>query len=179
MRNIKFTFNSDKASAAILWLIQRNNGSMDKLKLVKLFFWADRAHLAEYGRPIIGGTYYAMDYGPVSSELLDYLNEAKCNTLPFRIEGQCKLIANKPCDEEWLSQSDLDVLDDIYKNYGHIDPFRLSEITHELKAYKKNEPTKGGRRCLSYEDFFLDLDDKAQKMLALIHEEQEAWADFA
>ncbi len=178
MSNIKFTFNSDKASQAILWLIQRNNGSMEKLKLVKLLFLADREHLAKYGRPIIGGTYYAMDYGPVSSELLSCLNEAESGTLPFRIENQFKLVANKTCDEEWLSQSDLDVLDGIYKRYGHIDRFRLSEITHELKAYKKNEPTEGGRRLLPYEDFFLDLDDKARKMLALICEEQEAWVDF-
>jgi uncharacterized phage-associated protein len=179
MGNIKFTFNSDKASQAILWLIQRNNGSMDKLKLVKLLFLADREHLAKYGRPIIGGTYYTMDYGPVSSELLNYLEVAEGGTLPFRVEDQFKLVVNQPCDEEWLSQSDLDVLDGIYKGYGHIDRFLLSNITHQLKVYKKNEPAKGGRNYLSYEDFFLDLDDKAQKMLALIREEQEAWADFA
>jgi len=178
---IKFAFDREKAIQAILWLLRRNNGAMDKLKLVKLFFWADREHLARYGRPIVGGDYYTMNLGPVSSELLDLVNEATkaTETLPLTTEQTGhQILAKGTPDERWLSKSDLDVLDEIYSRYGHMDGFRLSDMTHDLKAYKKNDPPKGGRKLLPYNDFFLDLDARAQQMLKIILDEQEAWADF-
>jgi len=181
-RPIKFPYDQKKATQAILWLLHKNNGFMDKLQLVKLFYYIDREHLARYGRPIIGGSYYAMQFGPVCSELLDFLDStATVNTsLLFMlldkqvIEKQGHQIA----DEDWLSESDLEVLEDIYKNYGHIDKFKLSDMTHELKAYKKNTPPENGRKLIPYEDFFEDLDNNARKILEIIYDEQEAWADF-
>jgi uncharacterized phage-associated protein len=179
-KNIKFQFDRRKAIQAVLWLLKRNNGSMDKLKLVKLFFLADREHLPRYGRPIIGGNYYAMDYGPVSSELLNLLDkeDPEISALPFNVSVSHQVSTDGCPDERWLSKSDLDVLDDIYERYGHMDPFQISDLTHKLEAYRKNEPPKGGRKELPYEDFFLDLDEKAQEMLRIILDEQEAWADF-
>ncbi|MFH1370504.1 MAG: Panacea domain-containing protein [Planctomycetota bacterium] len=177
-KSIKFAFDREKAIQAILWLLGRNNGTMDKLKLVKLFFLADREHLARYGRPIVGGNYYTMDFGPVSSELYDLVKE-KDTGLPFTTEKtDYQIRANGVPDQRRLSKSDLDILDEIYSHYGHMDKFILVDMTHELKAYKKNEPAKGTRNQLPYEDFFLDLDAKSQEMLKIIHDEQEAWADF-
>lgn len=176
-KSIKFVLDREKAIQAVLWLLGRNNGTMDKLMLVKLFFLADREHLARYGRPIVGGDYCAMDFGPVSSGLYDLVKE-KDTGLPFATEGY-QIRANGTSDQRLLSKSDLDVLDEIYKSYGHMDNFMLVDMTHELKAYKNNEPAKGTCKELPYEDFFLDLDAKAQEMLKIIHDEQEAWADFS
>jgi uncharacterized phage-associated protein len=175
-RNIKFPYNKEKATNAVLWLLHRNNGSLDKLQLVKLLFFADREHLARYGRPIIGGDYFAMDYGPVCSQLLDDLNKAQ--VLPFEIQQGHEVIAKKHPDSEWLSKSDLDILDEIYLKYGHIDKWVLRDMTHELKAYKKNKPIQGGNNPLPYEDFFEDMDENSKKMLKIIYDEQEAWSDF-
>lgn len=178
MGKVEFQFNREKATQAILWLVHRNNGILNKLQLMKMVFLADREHLAKYGRPIVGGSYFTMKYGPVSSELLNYLDESLTNDLAFKVEDSYEVVAIKSTGQDWLSQSDLDVLDDIYKKFGHLDQWKLSEITHDFKAYKKNEPPEGGRCPLPYEDFFLDFDDEARKMLELINEEQEAWADF-
>jgi uncharacterized phage-associated protein len=179
-KSIKFAFDREKAIQAVLWLLGRNSGAMDKLKLVKFFFLADQEHLARYGRPIIGGNYYTMDHGPVSSELLNLVNEASTavSSLPFNISATHQISTNNSPDDRWLSKSDLDVLDDVYSRYGHMDGFQLRDMTHQLKAYKKNDPPKNGRKELPYEDFFLDLDPEAQQMLKIIHDEQEAWADF-
>jgi uncharacterized phage-associated protein len=157
---------------------------MDKIQLVKLFYFADRGHLARYGRPIIGGTYYAMPFGPVCSELLNFLNSAVSeNThLPFVFPDENKVVEkgkHQLSDESWLSESDLEVLEDIYKNYGRIDKFRLSDMTHKLKAYSKHWPPKeGSRELIPYEDFFEDLDEKDRAILELILDEQQAWTDF-
>ena len=85
-KKIRFKYDADKAGQAILWLLHRHGGSMDKLKLIKLFFYADRLHLLRYGRPIVGGHYFAMNFGPVSSELKDIVDSTEQNEqLPFRI----------------------------------------------------------------------------------------------
>ena len=176
---INFPYNSEKATQAVLWFLQAGKGLMDKLQLVKLFFYADREHLARYGRPIIGGTYYAMPNGPVCSELLDDINKSSDGSSTFILKGH-ELTANGMPDKDWLSESDLDILDEIYRQYGHIDRFKLRDMTHELKAYKKHWPPKNGaRELIPYEDIFEDLDDdRAKSMLEIIYDEQDAWADF-
>ena len=178
-RTIKFQYDSEKAKQAVIWLLRRNNGSMDKLTLVKLFFFADREHLAKYGRPIIGGTYYTMQKGPVCSELLTALDNSLNGSLTLCPNHE--LIAKEISSTDWLAESDLEVLENIYKNYGHIDKFRLSDITHNLAVYKKHWPPKEGRReLIPYEDFFADLtDERAKSMLEIIYDEQDAWADFS
>lgn len=133
---------------------------MDKLKLIKLFFYADRQHLAQYARPVLGGDYYAMDLGPVSSQLKNHVDEAITSSdLPFVVQGEYNLVAKEPISEGLLSESDFDVLEETYKRYGHIDSVRLSLMTHKLKVWKKNEPERGGRKPITYEDFFEDLRD--------------------
>ncbi len=174
---IKFQYDYEKAKQAVLWLLHKNSGSMDKLQLVKLFFFADREHLAKYGRPIIGGNYYTMKYGPVCSELKDAIDNGMGNSLV--LDATHRLVANEKPTTDWLSESDLEVLEDIYKNYGYTDQFRLSDITHNLEVYKKHWPPKNGKReLIPYEDFFADLDNNAKKMLEIIYDEQDAWADF-
>ncbi len=180
---IQFAFQPKKAIHAMLWFLYRNNQSMDKFQLVKLFFLADKKHLVEYGRPIAGGKYLVMAHGPVCSELLDMLNTIElvnAPPLPFSKRGAYDIIAAEPPDTQFLSESDLNVLDEVYHQYGHIDKWKLRNIVHELASCKKNEPVEGEKRHpLPYEDFFEDYpNSQAQRMLRIILDEQEAWADF-
>lgn len=172
-RKILFQYDADKAREAVLRLLHRHGGSMDKLKLIKLLFYADRAHLVRYGRPIVGGHYFAMNLGPVSSELKDNIDSTeKDDQLPFKIIGSYNLVAKEPSDENWLSESDLEVLDEIYAEYNHIDSVKLGLMSHNLKAWKNNKPLQGGRKPIPYEDFFEDNEDKT--MLEVIMDNQEA-----
>lgn len=175
---IHFEYDSAKATQAVLWLLHRHGGAMNKLKLVKLVFFADREHLRQYGRPIVGGDYRAMPHGPVSSELLDVINRTVSDRKgPFVAEGR-RVVANAPLDEDVLSESEVEVLEDVDRNYGKHDGLRLRSVTHQLRAWRQNYP-EGARTAsvpLPYEDFFLDLDD--DRMLDIIREDQEAKAFF-
>lgn len=177
---IMFEFDPDKAKQAVLWMLYRNNGSMNKLKLVKLMFFADREHLAKYGRPIIGGKYYNMKLGPVSSDLLDMLNKVQANAekSPFEFRHFYEIVSKESPDGDYLSESDKIILDQIYESYKYTNEFTLSKITHRLKAFTKNAPSKDGRKFLPYEDIFEDLDEQSRKMLEMIIDEQKAWGDF-
>lgn len=171
---ISFPYDRDKATQSILWLLHRHGGSMDKLKLVKLVFYADREHLARYGRPIVGGSYVAMRHGPVSSELLDQINEAVPEaSLPF-VTQNYHILAQGPVDEDELSESDIKVLEDINSTYGCYDPFTLRNLTHQLRAWKQHypDPNVNTSYPLPYEAFFLDIKDNG--ILELVREDQEA-----
>jgi len=169
-RNITFPYDRNKATQAILWLLHRNGGAMDKVKLVKLVYLADWNHLIRYGRPIVGGSYRAMKLGPVSSELLDHIEETNSDFATEQYRVLAKTIAN----EEFLSESDIEVLDEVYNKYHSVGSFKLVDITHHFKAWDKNYPDKNSNTSypLPYEDFFLDAEDKS--MLDIIREDQEA-----
>lgn len=169
---ISFSYNHSKTPQVALWLLHRHGGSMDKLKLVKMVFLADREHLIRYGRPIVGGHYFTMRRGPVSSEFKEYVDCQMTGVeLPFALNGQFNLVATQPVDENWLSPSDREILDTIYYEYKDFSPIQLANITHQFKAYKKHVPEAGSRCPIPYEDFFEDSDSK--DMLALVLEEQE------
>jgi len=173
---IRFKYEEAKATQVILWFLHRH-GITDKLKLVKMVFFADREHLARYGRPIVGGAYCAMPYGPVSSELLnhiDKINDEK--NPPFVLRGY-QLHPQSQFNEDYLSESDVEILEEVDNKYGKCDPFTLSNITHQLKAYKKHcQKNTHTSVPLPYEDFFLDLDDRS--ILDIIREDQASLADL-
>lgn len=172
---IHFEYRQDKASQVVLWLLHQHGGALDKLKLVKLVFFADRDHLARYGRPIVGGSYYAMQHGPLSSELLDDIDGSNENqALPYTLEGH-RVLSKESLDEELLSESDIEVLKMVNQEYGDFDTFTLRDITHSLKAWKQNDPGDSSKP-LPYEDFFLDLEDS--DVLSIIQEDQEAMEFF-
>ncbi len=171
---ITFRFNHTKAYQAALWFLYRHGGALDKLMVIKLIFFADRWHLAKYGRPIVGGRYCAMQWGPVCSELLDDMKKIEGGKdAPISVRG-VEVTARASLNEEVLSESDIEALKATEEEYGAYNTFGLSNITHSLKAWRKNYPghNKKTSRTLPYEDFFLDLDDDA--MLEIIREDQEA-----
>ena len=70
---IQYQFDADKAVAAMVAIL-RHTGTIDKLKLIKLLYLADRDCFLEYGHPITGDRPVAMPHGPVPSGCLHVLN---------------------------------------------------------------------------------------------------------
>src|SRR3989304_4693392 len=128
MGGIRFNYDPARARNAVAYILFKHSGQLDILKLVKLLFFADRLHLVKYGRPIVGGQYVAMPYGPVSSELYDELNEG---TSAFRRIGKNKVVLTGRVEESELSESDIEVLSDIDREYGILDSFHLMEEAHK------------------------------------------------
>ncbi len=84
-----FTFNIDKLIHAIIFFVKNTSpDKLGKVKLMKLLYYSDFRHMQEYGRPIIGDTYYKLENGPVPSLTLNLISEAET------------CINDKPDDEE-------------------------------------------------------------------------------
>ena len=173
---ITFPFDREKAIQTVLWFSRHRK--IDKLKLLKILFFADREHLIQYGRPIVGGKYCAMALGPVHSEVFDLIKEAeKKKVKEFSVtDNNIQAKGNAVYDEQHFSESDLDILEKIEQKYGKKDQFALIPITHRLKAWADNAPNPGSKKSnpMPYEDFFKDYrSQKSKNMRELIDDQQE------
>ena len=71
---VNFRFNIQKATEACLQFIKRSGGRINVMKLIKLIYILDRLSIQRRGVPVVGGVYFSMRNGPVTSELLDLVN---------------------------------------------------------------------------------------------------------
>jgi uncharacterized phage-associated protein len=168
---IEFDFKQEKAIAAICYLGSKNISSFDKYKACKLLFFADKAHLAKFARPITGDTYYALQYGPVPSKTLDLMNaiEQGYTIGPFAFDTryQYPQILAGECDFSVLSKSDIEALDSAAEKYGPKSFAELKAITHELPAYTKADQKTNQ---MKFEDFFEEDEDAVRGASELANE---------
>src|SRR5262245_14308697 len=74
---VAFTFDFEKARAALLYLAQKDLPEFDKGKACKLLFLADKLHLVRYGRPVTGDRYWALEHGPVPTRVLSLFDDVE------------------------------------------------------------------------------------------------------
>src|ERR1700682_5712762 len=74
MYNLTFQFDLEKLVQAIAYFSVNGIPGLTKLKIAKLLYFADKQHLLEFGRPIIGDVYFCMDLGPVPSLSLNEMS---------------------------------------------------------------------------------------------------------
>jgi len=160
-------FDYKKATQAINYLAEREGGHIDKLKLIKLVYLADRYHLRRYGRPLMNDVYFAMPYGPVGSsvkdiaEFSDYLDEAEYDYAK-RYLGKGKVpntvVSNSAVDTGVFSKSELEALSFAFDTFGTRSASDLIKLTHRYPEWNKFENTlnlkETTREKMSYLDFF-------------------------
>jgi len=137
-------FNVQKATEASALLLKLNGGSMDKMKLIKLLYFADRKAFEKWERPITNDIYYSMKGGQVLSGVLDLINNnIECSVWQKHIEKVNKitiqLCDSEPLIPQKLSAAEVKLLENIYINYGHLSGDALGNLTKEFKEYKRTE----------------------------------------
>lgn len=124
--------------------IQLSNGiddTIDNLKLNKLLYYAQGWSLARYGIPLFDDKIEAWDYGPVVDDV--YHTYKVCKRNPIQEPAY-------EFDEDKLSSDELDLITNVYSNYGRFTSVALTNMTHEKdtpwsQVYvprKNNEITK-------------------------------------
>jgi uncharacterized phage-associated protein len=175
---LKFRPKLDKIVELLLYLAHKRPGA-DKYQAVKFFYLADREHFKRYGRPITFDDYYAMWYGPVASNALDLLHEkywtmhrAGIKELPFKTElGRVKTKSGRETQTTFIreplrevntdifSKSDLEVFDEVIRQYGNASFDELFEMTHEHFAYVNawNKRGLSNRAEMLYDEMIDDV----------------------
>jgi len=149
------------------------------MKSLKLIWLSDRLHLQLYGRPILNDTYFALNYGPVASNTKDLVEGTSFLTETER-EYREQYINNLDqynyksligVDEKVFSKTDLEVMSNIYDEFGHLNQFQLSEESHKYPEWKKFEghlKSKNSSRFeMNYEDFFSKLENNSDSFFNL------------
>lgn len=114
-----------KAMDVANFYIQLANGlpgdSIDNLKLNKLLYFAQGRYLAVTGKPLFDDDIEAWEYGPVVGDIYR----------AFKVCGRNPIENGDVFDESTLSSEALDVLVDVYMNYGKYSGGALVQMTHE------------------------------------------------
>jgi uncharacterized phage-associated protein len=178
-----------KSVQAMNYLARKKDGQINKMKALKLIYFADRYHIRKYGRPVLGDQYWAMKLGPVASHTLntaelnpglekDCLQYAKA--FISHPKGDIKMLnilSKDKVDLKVFSQSDIEALETAYKEFGDRDQFELAEISHRypewLKHKKEIEVDKKRRVKMDYLDFFEDPKISSSDIFVLPREHLE------
>ncbi|MBN9564795.1 MAG: SocA family protein [Alphaproteobacteria bacterium] len=147
MSKISFTCDLHKTVEVLLWVMGQSKEGVNLYNLVKTIFHADCYHLNNYGRPVTGDHYIAMDHGTVPSWVYDLLKhdpftlcdagyELGGQTLPFEAKGNM-LVAKRPFNPDFLSESDIEALQQGFKEYGTLSFHEVRNKNHSHPAWKK------------------------------------------
>lgn len=173
-------FDYKKATQAINYLTKKEGGQIDKLKLIKLVYLADRYHLRRYGRPMINDAYFAMPLGPVGSsvkdiaEFSDFLDTSELEYASTFIGkgGVANIVVSiAEVDKEVFSKSEIEALDFAYNGFGTKSASSLVDITHRYPEWDKFKSVLDSkettREPMSYTDFFNNPDNGLPDKFAL------------
>ena len=146
---MQFVFNDRKTAQAAAWLLDRHEGRMRFIKLVKLLYLADRQSLVNSGYPITGDRLVSMDYGPVLSRVLNLItgerypgNEQESvwtQYISAPDDYEVSLLDMPEMDE--LSAYELGILEDVFEKFGHWDRWELVRYTHTLPEWEDPQGT--------------------------------------
>ena len=133
---ICFQHDQLKSLQAISYLLERE-GSIEKVKLMKLLYLADRKSFIETGVPITGSNLYAMPFGPVPSQCLDLVNgNFGADVFRYIHLNDNMVTLRQSAGTDKLSEAERKVLDQILCEFGGVDKWKLVNETHKLPEYQ-------------------------------------------
>lgn len=165
---LNFKFDFDKFVATVSIFAKHIKKDLDKLKICKLIYYADKYHLINYGNPIIGDRYVHLQRGPVPSLALDIMNDILDSKSPVYPDSSFNkfteylitkkiffhafpvFVLKKAPDEDCLSESELEAIKNTIDRYGKFSSFELIEATHKESPWLKTTQTSS----IDYRLFF-------------------------
>jgi hypothetical protein len=147
------------------------------MKLVKLVCLLDRLSFARRGIPVVGGAYFSLPNGPITSELLDLINSGRLwgaqdshweDFVSDRQDHQVVMI--KEPEPEHLAPAELQLIDEVYRDHGARDQFGLCEWCHE--HCEEWRPLEEGRDRIPLERLARAV-GKTEEQISRLKEEAE------
>lgn len=128
-----------KIKAVILYIMQSFPEGVDYIKLFKILYFAQRDHLARYGKVIVDESFHALKHGPVPSYTYKGLQIAEGKSLAGDfdeflngIEVRDQIVhATVPPEMDYISGADRRSLDASIQLYKDKDPYDLSDLSHD------------------------------------------------
>ena len=133
-------FDKVKTLNALLFVANRVRRK-DFHKIFKIIYFADRQHLVDWGRPITGDTYIAMEAGPVPSRMYDMLKIVRGDSyMPdteglnryFKVENWMYVNPLQDADFVQLTPNEREILSEAILKYADLSYDELKEKSHDV-----------------------------------------------
>lgn len=145
----KYKIDPEKAVAAMLYVASHIPGVRFH-KLLKVIYFAELKHLANYGRPITGDRYVAMKDGPVASWLYDLLKknvgEKYWNLFDIGFWAKSITPKSKP-DLSVFSKSDIECLNSSIEENAPLTWEQIRDKSHDF-AWTEAWNRRGTRKSI-------------------------------
>lgn len=170
---VRYIPSVTKALEVILWLADRQ-ASIDVYRVVKAAFYADKYHVAKFGRPIIGDVYRAAWFGPLPQVIYGLLRHQPIEVLalglngplPFKVdETTFRIHTDRGPNKRRLSASDVEALTYGLKEIADASFDDLVAQTHREPAYEKAVGSS-----MDYRDFVPENDPDRQAKIEYLEE---------
>jgi uncharacterized phage-associated protein len=154
-------FRSKKAAQAAAYFVHQNMPTIEKMKLIKLLYLAERESIEKRGRPMFFDKFFSMKDGPICSNALDGINGQLDQAIwaDYISKIDRKTIKSVgplvPAAQDQISKSDLSILQDVQKKFGHMPAHQIRSWTH--KNCPEYKSVSVGRREISYRDIYAAL----------------------
>lgn len=137
---MRFVLNREKAAQAAAYLVKLHGGQINLMALIKLLYLADRTALIETGFPITGDQMVSMPHGPVLSQIYDSakweIEGDPWNSYISERTGHEVFLVNENPSRGELSDYEIRVLEVIHSEFGHMNQFKLRDLTHDLPEWR-------------------------------------------
>lgn len=176
---VNFRFDITKATEVACQFLKREGGSINIMKLVKLVYLLDRLSLAKRGIPVVGGTYFSLPNGPITSEFLDLINSGclwgakECYWDEFisdRANHEVKMV--KEPSRDHISDSEMALIDAVYQEHGKKNQWELRDWCHE--HCPEWSPLQEGRERIDIETLALNLGKREEEVRRIREEAIES-----
>lgn len=141
---ITFKFNLLKTIQASAALLRKHGDCMDRMRLLKLLYIADRELLAETGRTLTGDCVCAMEKGPVLSTVYDLIKGQGADAGAWQAVVQSRgsqVALAQATGFGNLTKAELFKAEDLCERYRDTDTEDLSKLTHEFAEWIDNYKT--------------------------------------
>jgi len=138
---MQFRFDSRKSMQAAAVLLALEGRVIDRLRLLKLLYLADRELLISRGRTITGDQAVAMNQGPVLSHTYHLIKGGEQSPEDWgqfiRSVDKKVILMSDPGRGE-LSRTEIDTLKQVSEQHRHLTTLGLSALTHEFDEWRDN-----------------------------------------
>lgn len=153
-----FRFDLQRAIQAA-GVVLRDRGPMDRMRLLKILYYASRTALGETGKPIVGGRASALENGPLHSEVYDQIKGDADDAAwreHFSNTGHTITLTNDPGRLD-LSPYEIELLNKTAEWAERFETFELSHESHKLPEWQQNKPLQGSSNPIFVDDILVAL----------------------
>jgi len=150
-------FEIEIAGQIAAWFLHKERGPMPHLKLMKLLYIVERTSIQKNGYPILGDKLFSMDHGPVLSITLNYMKGEFVSpdngwdkwVSPVQDHEVSLAREYNPKDLDFLSEATLEILAEVWDNFGYMDQWEIRDHTHGFPEWQ--DPS-GSSQKITYKE---------------------------